>query len=70
MPHHIQVTGHFGHKVTGTVAVVILTVLPLDFVVQINTDVVHHVLRGTLILHGCQISETGTQQGKSDHAQT
>ncbi|MNN68655.1 hypothetical protein D3C81_1843820 [compost metagenome] len=70
MPDHVQIASHLGHKITGAVMVVILPVLSLNFVVQINTDVVHHVLRGAFVLHGCQISKTGTQQGKADHAQT
>lgn len=61
--------GHLGHEVSRAVMVVIFPVLSLDLVVQINTDVVHHVLRGLFVLHGCQISKTGGGAGKADHAQ-
>ncbi|BBI35543.1 hypothetical protein KCTCHS21_49420 [Cohnella abietis] len=70
MTHHIKVTGHFGHEVPGAVAIVIVHVLTLNFVVQVNPYTIQHVLRGTLIQDGRKISQTRTQQGKSNDAQT
>lgn len=69
MPHHIQVACHLGHQVAGTVAVVILTVLTLNLVVQINADVVHHVLRRHFVLHRREICQPGAEQRETDHAQ-
>ncbi|MNP76468.1 hypothetical protein D3C76_1737110 [compost metagenome] len=69
MPNHVQIACHLGHKIAGTVMIVIVHILLLNLVVQKYADPIEHILRGPFVLHRRQVGKARTQQGKANHAQ-
>ena len=67
MAQRIQVTGHAGHQIAGTVGTVKGHILPLDLVIENITHFIERTLGYMLIRHTVQIYQKRTQQGKTHH---